>query len=147
MINFKIDFKEVHAAIGNLHTRIDNPKDMLRDIGETIVEDIVQRIVKTKQDVDDKPFAPWKESTRIAREKEGTAARGILYRKGSLARSIKSQVTGKHTLKIFSTSPYAEYLDKGTPKMQPRHYMGISVRAQKGIDKILMDNFGRGRKT
>lgn len=138
-LEFRVEAKEVQQAIGDIRKKLEKPRDMLREIGDIIVEDIKNRIVKTKQSPENEaPWAPWAPSTAKARERKGNAALGLLFDSGNLLNSITAQIVGSHnTLQIGTNVHYATYLHNGTPKMPARPFMGISKRAQQGINEAI----------
>lgn len=142
-IKFSVNVSpELLAGTNWLAKKAENPKDLLRDIGEVIVEDIKNRIISTKKDINDVPFKAWAPSTKKARERDGSAALGILHNTGALAMSINYKVTGRNFLHVGSTSPYAPFLNNGTPKMTAREFMGVSQRAREGMNEVLAQYFG-----
>lgn len=137
-LNLRVESKDVQEAIGDLRRKLERPRDMLREIGDIITEDIKHRIVKLKADPEDQAWAPWAESTRKGRERKGNAALGLLYNTGTLLHSITSQVVGSHnTLQVGTNVHYAKYLQEGTEKMPARPFLGISKRAQSAIDEAI----------
>lgn len=139
-LDFRVDAKEVQQSIGDIRKKLANPRSMMQEIGDIIVEDIKNRITTTKKDVNtDKSWSPWKPSTKKARTKKGNAALGLLYDSGELLNSITSQVVGSHnTLQVGTNVPYASYLHEGTPKMKARPFMGVSERAQESINEAIV---------
>lgn|SRR5574343_22402 len=140
----KVD-KSSFAGIHYLTRKLKNPSDLLKEIGEIVVEDIKHRIISSKKDVNDRAFAPWAASTRAARQKDGSAALGILHKSGGLANSIYFKVKNKNTLKVGSSASYAPWLNFGTQNMPERQFMGVSARAREGINESLKTYFG-GKK-
>ena len=141
-LELRVEAKEVQQAIGDIRKKLEKPRDMLREIGDIIVEDIKNRIVRTKQEPENEapwaPWAPWAPSTAKGRERKGNAALGLLFDSGNLLNSIKAQIVGSHnTLQIGTNVPYAKYLQEGTEKMPARPFLGISKRAQQGIDQAI----------
>lgn len=146
-IKFRVDFREVQQAIKDLRSRVENPRAMMQEIGDIISEDIKNMISTRKTGPDDKPWAPWAESTRKARERKGNAALGLLVDSGTLLRSITSQVIGQHnTVQIGTNVHYAGYLNNGTPKMPARPFLGVSKRAQEGINQAIKLYLGESLK-
>lgn len=142
MLKFRVERSQTKDAIGDLAKKLANPRDMMQEIGDIIVEDIKHRIVKLKQDPDDQPWAPWAESTRKGRERKGNAALGLLYDTGTLLHSITSEVKnhgakGGWSLQVGTNVHYATYLNEGTEKMPARPFLGISKRAQASIDEAI----------
>lgn len=144
-LDIKIDKGDIKDALGKYAKKISDSRDLMEELGEIIEEDIRHRIVKLKKDPDDKPWKPWKKSTRKARQKKGNAALGLLFDSGELAASITHKVTAKNKLQVGTDNPYAGYLNDGTNNMPARPFIGISKRAQKGIDEALKLHFG-GKK-
>lgn len=136
-LEFKIDKGDIADSLRKFSGKLKNNNDLLTEVGEILVEDIKQRIITSKKDTDEKPWKPWAKSTRQARERAGTAALGLLFNSGNLAHSIDYRITDKNKLKVGTNVKYAEYLDEGTDKMPARPFMGISKRAQKGINEAL----------
>ena len=134
----RVDYREVQQAIGDIRKKLDNPRPLMQEIGDIIAEDIKNMISVRKTSPTDQPWAPWADSTAKARERKGNAALGLLVDSGTLLRSITSQVIGSHhTVQIGTNVHYAEYLNNGTPKMPARPFMGISKRAQEGINSAI----------
>ena len=139
----RVDFREVQNAIGDIRKKLDNPRNLMQEIGDIIAEDIKNMISVRKTSPSDQPWAPWADSTRKARERKGNAALGLLVDSGTLLRSITSQVIGSHhTVQIGTNVHYAEYLNNGTTKMPARPFIGISKRAQEGINQAIKQYFG-----
>ena len=137
-LEFRVDFREVQQAIGDLRRKLENPRPLMQEIGDIITEDIRNMISTRKVGPDDRPWAPWAPSTAKARERKGNAALGLLVDSGTLLRSITSQVIGSHhTVQIGTNVSYAQYLNQGTPKMPARPFLGISKRAQEGINQAI----------
>lgn len=137
-LEFRVDFREVQQAIGDLRKKLENPRPLMQEIGDIIAEDIRNMISTRKVGPDDRPWAPWAPSTAKARERKGNAALGLLVDSGTLLRSITSQVIGSHhTVQIGTNVHYAQYLNEGTPKMPARPFLGISKRAQEGINQAI----------
>ena len=141
-LDIKIDKGDIKDALGNLAKKAKESRDLMKEIGDIIVEDIKHRIVKLKKDPDDKPWSPWSKATKKARQKKGNAALGLLFDSGELNDSITSKVTSKNNVQVGTNSPYAGFLNDGTNKMPARPFIGISKRAQKGIDEVLKLHFG-----
>lgn len=141
-LDIKIDKGDIKDALGNLAKKVKESRDLMKEIGDIIVEDIKHRIVKLKKDPDDKQWAPWSKATKKARQKKGNATLGLLFDSGELNDSITSKVTSKNNVQVGTNSPYAGFLNDGTNKMPARPFIGISKRAQKGIDEALKLHFG-----
>ena len=141
-LDIRIDKGDIKDALGKLAKKASESRDLMDEIGSIIEEDVKHRIVKTKKDPEDKPWAPWSKSTRKARQKKGNAALGLLFDSGELNDSITHQVTNKNKVQVGTNSTYAGFLNDGTNKMPARPFMGISKRAQKGIDEALKLYFG-----
>lgn len=137
MIKFRIDSSDAKLKLNKLIKELKRPRDMMQEVSDVIVEDIKNRIIKTKTDPDGNKWAPWAPSTREARVKDGTAALGLLYRNGDLARSITATMKGSKSFEISSDLEYAQYLQEGTAKMPARPFIGISKRAQTGINQVI----------
>lgn len=153
-LKLKVNADEVKQALGDVRKRFEDPRDMLREIGDIITEDIKHRIVKLKKDPQDTPWEPWAESTRKGRVRKGNAALGLLFDTGRLLRSITAEVKnrgkkGGWALFVGTNVKYATYLQNGTEKMPARPFLGVSKRAQSSIDqaiKLYADTALKGKK-
>ena len=140
-LKFRVATNEVDAAVGKIVKKL-NDKDMMREVGDIIVEDIKHRIAVTKKDPDDKPWKAWAPSTAKARERKGNAALGLLFDSGTLLRSITAEVKnhgskGGVSVYVGSNTRYAEWLNDGTEKMPARPFLGVSKRAKESIDEAI----------
>lgn len=106
-------------------------------IGEIGVKETKERIQSTKEDPQGNPWRPWSLATIKQRQREGNIARGLLYRTGNLFRSITYTITGK-TTNLISLADYARFLQKGTPKMPARKFLGWSTKAINKIKQRLL---------
>lgn len=143
-LDIKID-KSQFNEINELSKQLKNSKDFLREIGEVVCEDIKHRLVALKSDPDDKPWQPWAKSTEKARQKDGTAALGLLFKTGALTQSITYQLTSNNRLQVGTNNRYAGFLNDGTNNMPARPFMGLSKRASAGIDEVLKLHFGANK--
>lgn len=101
----------------------------LQQVGEDLKASTQERIRSTKISPDGTPFAPWAMSTLRARQKDGTANLGILFRTGKLHDSIGFQVQRDHVeVGVESTVAYARYLQLGTLRMPARPFVGLSAQ-------------------
>lgn len=125
----------------DLIKRLKNPRPLLSEVGDLIREDIQTRIKKTKVDPQGNAWAPWAESTYIARAKEGSAGLGLLYRTGRLYNSLLKDVHSRD-VKVYSTAPYARFLNNGTSNMPAREFIGVSAKANADIDKLVRSYMG-----
>ncbi len=142
-LDVKVDFHEIQKALDGIRSRVTNPRPMLNQIGQVIVEDIKRSITQTKASPDGTKWQPWSPSTLKARTKKGNAAKGLLWDSGKLVGSINYQIIGSHnTLQIGSNVYYAEYLNDGTEHMPARPFLGISSRAQQDINEVIRLYFG-----
>jgi phage gpG-like protein len=142
-LEFRVDARSIQKAVGDLLQKIDQPRPLLKLIGDLVVADIKYRLISSKADLVDKPWAPWKPGTRKVREKKGTAHLGLLYDSGNLLDSIRAQIVGSHnTLQVGTNVPYAKFLNDGTPKMAARPFMGISAPAKEAITTMVHKYFG-----
>lgn len=137
MLKFRIEGGDVNKKLAILIRKLKNPKEMMQEVSDIIVEDIKNRIIKTKTDPDGNKWEPWANSTKESRIKDGTAALGLLYKSGDLARSITATMKGNKAFEVGSNLEYAKYLQEGTSKMPSRPFIGISKRAQRGINQVI----------
>ena len=141
-IDCKIDVKEIQQVIGDIRKKIEDPRSLMVELGDILVEDIKNNIVRRKTAPDGTPWAPWMPSTAKARARKGNAALGLLYDTGNLLRSITSSVSGHNSLTVGTNVPYATYLQNGTPKMVKRPFLGISDRARSSINEAIYNYLG-----
>lgn len=128
-------------GIDKLLAKLRAPQPALEEIGKGLQQSTKDRIRTTKLSPDGKPFAPWSFSTLKARQKEGTAAAGILFRTGKLHESIQYQVVNNQVqVGADSSAPYAKYLQFGTMKMPARPFIGFSQQDLEMIRKILRNH-------
>lgn len=137
MIKIRVNADDAKLKLGKLVKQLKNPREMMREVSDIIVEDIKERIIHTKTDPQGKRWAPWAPSTAEARQKDGTVALGLLYKTGDLANSIVATMKGAKSFEVGSNAEYAKYLQEGTDKMPARPFVGISKRAQKGIKEVI----------
>lgn len=116
-------------------------QEYLEKIGQVVKEDIQERIRTGKTSADGVPWVPWAPSTLVARMRQGTASRGLLYNSGKLLNSFKV-VTTKTSFTIGTSSPYSAFLNNGTNRMQARPFMGVSPKARATIKTILDKKIG-----
>lgn len=135
-LTLRVD-KDSFAGLHHLAKQVKNPNEMLKEIGDVIVEDIRNRIVVTKKDINEVAWKPWAPSTAKARERKGNAALGLLFDTGALAMSITRKLTSSKHLQVGTALHYAEYLNNGTPKMPARQFIGVSDRARQGINEVI----------
>lgn len=124
---------------------LDDPTELLEQVGEILALSTIQRIVTTKTAPDGKAWAPWARSTLLDRTKKGNAALGLLHDTGALGQSITWRVNGK-SVEITSTSPIAPYLQNGTPNMPARPFIGFSKEDLDAAHKATVEYFKRKRK-
>lgn len=124
--------------LDRLLKRLRDPTPALNEVGQGLKQSTQDRIRETKVSPSGLPFAPWSYSTLLARQKEGTDARGILFRKGTLFNAVQYQVVKNQVqVGVDSTAPYARFLQEGTVKMPARPFVGFSQQDIELIRKIL----------
>jgi len=117
--------------------RLKNPASAMEAIGRVLVSSTKKRLSDTKMSPDETPWAPWAPSTLLARTKDGTASKGLLFNTGTLSKSIEAQVTKSEVI-VGASASYAPYLQEGTTNMPGRPFIGISQLDQTHIQNILM---------
>jgi phage virion morphogenesis protein len=110
--------------------------EALRKAGEEEVRRTQQRLATEKRTPDGQPWAPWSLATLRQRTREGTLAGGLLNRTGALINSIAFKIT-QATLTVFSSAPYAKYLQLGTGKMPARPFIGWSKDGVNSVREYL----------
>jgi phage virion morphogenesis protein len=124
------------STIQGLIDRLKNPAPLLAEIGRILSDSTKDRIKNTKTDPNGAQWAPWALGTLIGRTRRGTAGTGLLYESGALYNSIETQINPTSVL-VGSSSPYARFLQSGTPHMPARAFLGISTQDQGRIDVVL----------
>lgn len=118
--------------------KVANPQPLLEEVGKSLQSSTRQRIRDTKVSPNGAAFAPWSFATARARERDGTAGGGILYRSGRLHDAIQYQVNDRQvTVGVDSTAPYAKFLQSGTPRMPARPFIGFSEQDLMMIRRVL----------
>ena len=111
---------QVQAKMAALQAKVNRQKNLaLQDYARAELQDIERRITVAKTDPQARRWAPWAWSTRRAREREGTAGRGLLYKTGALLRSFRATIRNG-AVSIASSLNYATFLQRGRANMRPR---------------------------
>jgi len=117
---------------------------LLNSLGMVIEEQVKERIDITKQDLDNKKWDPWKESTQKYMQKNFPKA-SLLYRDpaGGLLNSIEHQMKGSDAILVGSSKEYAGYLQEGTSKMVARKFLGFGTdditALQDAVDEFMKE--------
>lgn len=142
MITIKMDDRKVQRAMKKMQKQINNPKQLLRMVGEKEQEKAEERILRSKISPDNRAWTPWAYSTAITRQREGTASRGLLYRTGNLLRSFYYKLSRK-SVEIRNSALYARYLQIGTGEMPRREFMGWGKDSMRTLPKEAKKFFGK----
>ena len=137
MITAKFSDSSLRRVMKRMESKTKNPRPFLEDVARHEIYAAQKRIRQRKVTPDGSAWKPWAPSTRKQRIKEGTAARGILYRTGLLARSFKSRVNKKY-MAIWNSANYSTYLQYGTPKMPARPYLGWGRQARNYVERAIV---------
>lgn len=111
----------------------------LKVLSQDAVKETQERIRTTKKDPEGRAWAPWSMATIRARNKDGTAGRGLLWRTGALLNSIQSRVRG-WTAEVWSTANHARFIQFGTPKMTARPFLGFSPALVNRLADLIKKN-------
>ena len=124
-INFRkmIGLDYLKMQINRLAQRVRTLNDPLNKIADDEIKLAQDRIKNTKTDPNDHEWPEWAPSTARGRERDGTAARGILYKTGRLHDSFEYNISGGNRLQIFNTAPYARYHQEGNWRLPKRKFM------------------------
>lgn len=114
------------------------PQKVLKQIADDQVRETQNRIRTTKLNPQGQTWAPWSMATLRQRQRDGSAARGLLFKTGQLWQSIQYRISEK-TLTIFSNIGYARYLQEGTMRMPARPFLGWSQQALNSIKQKMKD--------
>lgn len=129
------------ASVEDAIKKLKNPRPFLSKVGDVMIADTKNRIRSTKVDPNGRPWARWAESTEKAREREGSARGGILFRTGSLYNSI-FKTFQQNRVVVSSASPYAGFHQFGTRRMPARPFIGVSAQANTQINKLVDSYLG-----
>lgn len=111
---------QVKTQMAALQSKVNRAKNLaLQDYARGELQDIERRIIVAKTDPQARRWAPWAWSTRQQRQRDGTAARGLLYKTGALLRSFKATIRDGAVV-ISSNLNYAVFLQRGRANMRPR---------------------------
>lgn len=110
-----------------------NRGQFLQEVGQILLDSTRERITTSKTDPEGRAWKPWARSTALARSKDGSAARGLLYKSGNLLDSLEVRVIGDTKVSISTTIPYAQFLQNGTNRMPPRRFLGTSKQDEQNI--------------
>lgn len=130
-------------GIQNAIESLDDPSELLNEVGEALALSTIQRIMTTKTAPSGQAWAPWATSTLLARNKKGNAAQGLLYDTGALGNSITWQVKGKTVEVGSSLGVIGEYLQNGTANMPARPFIGLSKEDLTEAQRITKEYFKR----
>ena len=134
----KVKVQGESKKLSALLAKLKDTGPALQEIGQKAVESTQRRIRDTKISPDGSQFAPWSYATALARQKDGTSNRGILFKTGNLLNSITFQVTGNQvTIGADQSAPYARFLQEGTMKMPARPFVGFSTEDLNMIRQVL----------
>lgn len=117
------------AEVQSLYRKWQQRSDFLDEVGQQFLQEAQLRITGKKTDPMGQKWAPWARSTALARAKDGSAARGLLYKSGDLLNSLSYNVQGDK-VSVTSDSPYARYLQNGTGRMPARPFLGLGNKEQ-----------------
>ena len=110
-----------------------NRDEFLQQIGQILLESTRERITTSKTDPEGRAWKPWARSTALARSKDGSAARGLLYRSGDLLNSLEVRTAGGMKVSVSTTIFNAQFLQNGTNRMPPRRFLGASKQDEQNI--------------
>ena len=133
-----VGFKELAAAMNLRIGKVRQSQGALRKVGEEEIKAAQQRLKVSKMTPDGTPWTPWAESTRKARERDGSSGLGLLYKSGRLANSFQLEINTNQVI-VKNIAPYAAYLQDGTNTIPARPYFGWSKDSQKRIQTIFDD--------
>ena len=131
----KVEVKASTPSLDLLAKKLANSQEFMALLGTAIRDNAQQRIKTTKPDPDGRAWAPWAESTSIARNRAGSAGFGLLFDKGHLYNSFVTTTT-KNTVTVENVSPYAGFLQDGTPHMPARPFLGWGTLEDKAYVSI-----------
>lgn len=144
-IKVKVDDKKVRRALRNVKKQVKSSSEILDRVGKLEVKKAQNRVRATKKSPDGQNWAPWSYRTLRQRVRQGNVSKGLLNRTGNLLRSFRSKVV-RNTLKIFSSVPYAKYLQRGTRRMPARRFLGWDKTSTKDLTKRFSYWIKRGWK-
>ena len=104
-------------------------REFMEMVGEESVKLTQERIDKTKVTPQGVKWKPWAASTARARQRDGTASRGLLNRTGNLRNSVYYVISGNKVL-IGANATYSQYVQ------QERPFMGSGINEERAIRRI-----------
>lgn len=110
-----------------------NRQQFLEEVGQMLLESTRERIITSKTDPEGRAWKPWARSTALARSKDGSAARGLLYKSGNLLDSLEVRIVGDMKVSVATQVPYAQFLQNGTNRMPARPFLGASKQDEQNI--------------
>jgi len=126
------------ASLQQIINSLQNPAPLLDQVGQYLKKSTQERISTTKKSPSDQPWAPWADVTAMAREKKGTAGRGLLFDSGALYDSIDYQVQAKSVI-VGAGVSYARFLQAGTFNMPARPFIGFSQQDKTNIHNMVVE--------
>lgn len=119
--------------------KIQNPNEFLEGVSKILVQSTRSRLLSSKTGPDGSRWAPWATSTRVTRQKAGTAGKGLLNDSGTLLNAIQGQVSGRQAIVGVNKAraPYGSFLQLGTKNMPARPFIGISRQDRGQISDLL----------
>lgn len=130
--------KEILSGLQLRAGKVKQVSAALTKLGKEEIYAAQIRIALTKMSPEGTPWTPWSEATKIARERDGTADTGLLYRSGALYNSFQLAINNNQVV-VKNVAPYAQMLQDGTPKMPARPFFGWSEESKQRITVIFGD--------
>lgn len=124
-VSSQVNFNPAIVAINNKIAQLQNMTPALNQIGQMAVASTRYRITNSKTDPSGAAWRPMTRATVRQRARRGTLANGLLWDTGRLLRSINYRLV-KNTVQVYSSVPYAQYLQFGTTRMPARKFLGWS---------------------
>lgn len=137
--SFSIDTGKLDAVLSNVKNA-NRKADKLIEKKMNKAVDIIWRVAHQKRPMISK--AQMKAEGRTVRVSNPDAQAGVPVRTGLLQMSIQKSVKysgGKWVGRIWTNTPYAEFLEFGTSKMRARAFMRPAVNLTRDALKIMFD--------
>jgi phage virion morphogenesis protein len=144
MLTIEVDSKELenlNAGLRKITRRIDNPRSLLADYGQALVES-KRSLFDRQVDPEGKAWAPLAAATIRAKRRSGAPKpEQILYNFGALAQGFTYKLIGNDSL-LLEAPQVGIYHQFGTKDMPARPFMQLSGEDVVAFDRLAAKYLG-----